>query len=72
MKDLRMVLGTFVLAIVLLGLGTAMAAQEKLHTMVGQIKKIDTAASSVTLTESVGKKEKEVEQLLSTSSCERG
>ena len=59
-KELRVALGTFVLAIVLLGLGTAMAAQGKLHTMVGQVKKIDTAASSLTLIESVGKKEKEV------------
>ncbi len=60
MKDLRVVLGTFVIAIVLLGLGTAMAAQGKLHTMVGEVKKIDLATHSVTLTESVGKKEKEV------------
>lgn len=60
MKDLRVGLGALVIAIALLGLGTAMAAQGKLHTMVGQVKKIDPAANSVTVIESVGKKEKEV------------
>jgi hypothetical protein len=60
MKNLRVVLGTFVIAIVWLGLGTAMAAQGKLHTMVGEVKKINQATHSVTLIESAGKKEKEM------------
>lgn len=60
MKSLGQIFGAFVIAMALLGIGTAMAAQGKLHTMVGQVKKIDSAATTVTVIETVGKKEKEV------------
>ena len=53
-------LGVFVMAATLLGSTMALAASPKEHSIVGQVKKIDTVANTVTVMETVGKKEKQV------------
>lgn len=53
-------LRAFVMAVVLLGSSVALAASPKEHTIVGQVKKIDTVANTVTVMQTVGKKEKQV------------
>ena len=58
MKNLLAGFTAFVIATALLGIAPAMAAQGKLHKIVGQVKKVDAVASTVTVTETMGKKEK--------------
>ena len=60
MKSPLKILGALVIVMPLLGSAVAMATPGKQHTMVGEVKKIDMAANTVTVKGIVGKKEKEV------------
>ena len=60
MKSPRKVLGVLSIVMTLFISAVAMAAPAKLHTMVGEVQKIDAVAHTVTVKGMVGKKEKEV------------
>jgi Cu/Ag efflux protein CusF len=59
MKSLVAGLTAFVVTTALLGMAPTMASQGKLHSIVGQVKKVDSGANTVTVSETKGKKEKE-------------
>lgn len=60
MRNRQIAIKIFVLAAVLVVSTTALAAQAKLHTMTGEVVKIDATMKTVTVKEMVGKKEKEM------------